>query len=386
MPELPEVETVRRGLAAVLADARIETVALRRAGLRIPFPEHFAERLVGRRVGALSRRAKYILAPLDSGETLIVHLGMSGSFRIDHGAEQTPGAFHFARSKSAAHDHVVLGLSNGARVTYNDPRRFGLMQLAPSDGLADHPLFRRLGAEPLAADFDAAAMARLLAGRKTPLKAALLDQSLVAGLGNIYVCEALHRAALSPRARGGRARDEGRRPDRRGEAARGGDPRGARRSGRGGRLDTCATIARPTANSAISSIPSSLTARKAPPASARAARGRSPGSSRRGARRSIARCVSGREVRSRLRPGRSGESPPPWMNNSQHRRGDASASKGELRVNCARHGSLWAKEAARFLNSAPVGVFDQVPNEFKQAGSVITSERASMRSCVPHVG
>ncbi len=203
MPELPEVETVRRGLAAVLADARIETVAVRRAGLRIPFPEHFAERLTGRQVGALSRRAKYILAPLNSGETLIVHLGMSGSFRIDHDTEQTPGAFHFARSKSAAHDHVVLSLSNGARVTYNDPRRFGLMQLAPSDGLADHPLFRRLGAEPLADDFDAAALARLLAGRKTPLKAALLDQSLVAGLGNIYVCEALHRAALSPKREAG---------------------------------------------------------------------------------------------------------------------------------------------------------------------------------------
>jgi formamidopyrimidine-DNA glycosylase len=198
MPELPEVETVRRGLAAVFADARIETVAVRRAGLRIPFPDRFAERLTGRRVGALARRAKYILAPLDSGETLIVHLGMSGSFRIEHGEEHTPGAFHFARSKSAAHDHVVLFLSNGARITYNDPRRFGLMQLAPSDSLADHPLFRRLGAEPLAADFDAAALARLLAGRKTPLKGALLDQSLVAGLGNIYVCEALHRAALSP--------------------------------------------------------------------------------------------------------------------------------------------------------------------------------------------
>jgi formamidopyrimidine-DNA glycosylase len=198
MPELPEVETVRRGLAAVLTDARIETVALRRGGLRIPFPDRFAERLTGRRVGALSRRAKYILAPLDSGETLIVHLGMSGSFRIDHEAEQTPGAFHFARSKGAAHDHVVLGLSNGARITYNDPRRFGLMQLVSSDSLAEHPLFRRLGAEPLAADFDAAVLARLLAGRKTPLKAALLDQSLVAGLGNIYVCEALHRAALSP--------------------------------------------------------------------------------------------------------------------------------------------------------------------------------------------
>jgi formamidopyrimidine-DNA glycosylase len=198
MPELPEVETVRRGLEPVLTGARIERVAVRRVGLRIPFPEHFAERLAGRRVGALSRRAKYILAPLDSGETLIMHLGMSGSFRIERETEATPGAFHFARSKNAAHDHVAFDLSNGARVIYNDPRRFGLMQLAPSDALAEHPLFRDLGAEPLAADFDAGALARLLAGRKTPLKAALLDQRLVAGLGNIYVCEALHRAALSP--------------------------------------------------------------------------------------------------------------------------------------------------------------------------------------------
>ncbi|MGA2793983.1 MAG: DNA-formamidopyrimidine glycosylase family protein, partial [Roseiarcus sp.] len=190
---------MRRGLAAVLADARIEGVELRRGNLRFAFPDHFAERLAGRRVGALARRAKYILAPLDSGETLIMHLGMSGSFRIERGAAETPGAFHFGRSKSAAHDHVVFHLSNGARVTYNDPRRFGFMQLAPSDSLTTHPLFSRLGVEPLAADFDAAVLARLFAGRKTPLKGALLDQSLVAGLGNIYVCEALHRAGLSPR-------------------------------------------------------------------------------------------------------------------------------------------------------------------------------------------
>ena len=198
MPELPEVETVRRGLAEAFDDARIEGVELRRAGLRFPFPERFAERLVGRRVGALSRRAKYILAPLDSGETLVMHLGMSGSFRIERGAQGTPGAFHFARSKREAHDHVVFRLSNGARVTYNDPRRFGFMQLASTDGLTAHPLFSRLGVEPLAADFDAAVLARLFAGRATPLKSALLDQSLVAGLGNIYVCEALHRAGLSP--------------------------------------------------------------------------------------------------------------------------------------------------------------------------------------------
>jgi formamidopyrimidine-DNA glycosylase len=197
MPELPEVETVRRGLAAVLDHARIEAVEQRRAGLRFPFPERFAERLAGRRVGNLTRRAKYILAPLDSGETLIMHLGMSGSFRIERETRETPGAFHFARSNSAAHDHVVFRLSN-ARVTYNDPRRFGFMLLAPSDRLGGHPLFARLGVEPLAADFDAAVLARLFAGRTTPLKGALLDQSLVAGLGNIYVCEALHRAGLSP--------------------------------------------------------------------------------------------------------------------------------------------------------------------------------------------
>ena len=198
MPEMPEVETVRRGLAPVLVNAQIIAVALGRADLRFPFPERFVERLVGRRVVTLSRRAKYILAALDSGETLIMHLGMSGSFRVERDDEEMPGAFHFARSKSATHDHVAINLSNGARVVYNDPRRFGLMLLAQSDTLQSHRLFARLGVEPLGAQFDEAALARLFAGRKTPLKAALLDQSLLAGLGNIYVCEALHRAGLSP--------------------------------------------------------------------------------------------------------------------------------------------------------------------------------------------
>jgi formamidopyrimidine-DNA glycosylase len=198
MPEMPEVETVRRGLAPVLVGARIAKVERRRADLRFPFPERFVERLAGQRVESLSRRAKYLLAALDSGETLIMHLGMSGSFRIEGEAEVTPGAFHFDRSKSAAHDHVVLHLSNGARIVYNDPRRFGFMLLAPSADLGAHRLFSRLGIEPLGAEFDASTLARLFADRKTPLKAALLDQSLVAGLGNIYVCEALHRAGLSP--------------------------------------------------------------------------------------------------------------------------------------------------------------------------------------------
>lgn len=198
MPEMPEVETVRRGLAPVLVNAQIEKVALNRADLRFPFPERFRERLVGRRIDGLSRRAKYLLVALDSGDTLIMHLGMSGSFRIEREKEETPGAFHFARSKNAAHDHVVFHLSTGARVVYNDPRRFGFMLLTPTGSLHSHRLFARLGVEPLASEFDAAALAKLFAGRKTPLKAALLDQSLLAGLGNIYVCEALHRAGLSP--------------------------------------------------------------------------------------------------------------------------------------------------------------------------------------------
>jgi formamidopyrimidine-DNA glycosylase len=198
MPELPEVETVRRGLAPVLVGAAIAEVEQRRPDLRFPFPERFVKRLTGRRVVRLTRRAKYLLADLDSGETLIMHLGMSGSFRIDTDKETTPGDFHFPRSKAAAHDHVVFLLSNGARITYNDPRRFGFMLLAPTDRLAKHPLFARLGVEPLAADFDGAALARIFVGRRTPLKAALLDQRLIAGLGNIYVSEALYRARLSP--------------------------------------------------------------------------------------------------------------------------------------------------------------------------------------------
>jgi formamidopyrimidine-DNA glycosylase len=216
MPELPEVETVRRGLAPVLVGARILRVDQRRADLRFPFPERFGERLEGARIETLARRAKYLLAGLDSGETLILHLGMSGSFRIARDREETPGAFHFARSKLAAHDHVVFDLSGGAAVTYNDPRRFGFMLLAASDALAAHPLFAHLGVEPLGADFDAAALAGRLAGRRAPLKAALLDQTVVAGLGNIYVCEALHRAGLSPEAEAGTIAGPGGRPTARG--------------------------------------------------------------------------------------------------------------------------------------------------------------------------
>jgi len=209
MPELPEVETVRRGLAPVMEGRRILAALARRPDLRWPLPERFAERLTGRTLRRLDRRAKYLMAdvgPDASGvdEVLVMHLGMSGSFRIepDSGPPEIPGDFHMPRSRLAAHDHVVLrmegGASGGVEVVYNDPRRFGAMLLVPRDGLAAHPLFRDLGPEPLGADFTPEALARALAGRRTPLKAALLDQKIVAGLGNIYVCEALHRAGLSP--------------------------------------------------------------------------------------------------------------------------------------------------------------------------------------------
>ncbi len=199
MPELPEVETVRRGLAPVMVGARLETVEARRPDLRFPLPDRFAERLAGRRVTALDRRAKYLLADIEGGEVLVMHLGMSGSFRVEDAAgETTPGEFHHARSRAAAHDHVVFGIEGGARITYNDPRRFGFMALAERARLSEHPLFRHLGIEPLGNELSGAALARSFANKSASLKAALLDQRLIAGIGNIYACEALHRARLSP--------------------------------------------------------------------------------------------------------------------------------------------------------------------------------------------
>src|SRR5271154_2060008 len=198
MPELPEVETVRRGLTPVMRSARIDKVELRRADIRFPFPPSFAKRLTGRRIVEVSRRAKYLLFELDSGETLIVHLGMSGSFRTEKTAVSTPGNFHRERSKDPKHDHVVLVLDNGWVVTYNDPRRFGFMDLASTEALEQHVRMRGLGAEPLAPEFDALQLAALFAGSRAPLKSALLDQKRIAGLGNIYVCEALFRARLAP--------------------------------------------------------------------------------------------------------------------------------------------------------------------------------------------
>lgn len=200
MPELPEVETVRRGLEPVLVGATITAVDQRRPDLRFPFPERFAARLTGRRVATLERRAKYLWARLDDGIVLVMHLGMSGSFRIETTADPvTPGAFHHPRGRPGTHDHVVLTLSGGTRVVYNDPRRFGFMLLVPAAALTAHPLFAGLGLEPLADALDGAVLSRLFADRFTSLKAALLDQRMIAGLGNIYVCEALHRAGLSPR-------------------------------------------------------------------------------------------------------------------------------------------------------------------------------------------
>lgn len=180
--------------------ARFEKVEARRPDLRWPLPKDFVRRLEGQTVTGLGRRAKYILADLSSGEVLLMHLGMSGSFRVAlAGKEKTPGDFQFERSKAGAHDHVVFHMSNGGVATFNDPRRFGCMKLIPRDRLEDEPLLRALGPEPLGNAFDAAMLARACAGKKTSLKAALGDQRVVAGLGNIYVCEALHRAHLSPK-------------------------------------------------------------------------------------------------------------------------------------------------------------------------------------------
>ncbi len=205
MPELPEVETVRRGLEPVLVDAHFERVEQRRANLRFEFPESFVERLSGQRMLSLERRAKYLLGFLESGEVLIMHLGMSGRFTISRAGANArkPGEFLNEAGKTSRHDHVVFSMSNGATVTYNDARRFGFMMLAQADALGDHKLIRNLGVEPLGEDLSPPYLAERCAGKKTSLKAALLDQRIVAGLGNIYVCEALYRAGLSPKCAAG---------------------------------------------------------------------------------------------------------------------------------------------------------------------------------------
>jgi formamidopyrimidine-DNA glycosylase len=190
VPELPEVEAVRRELQPVMEGARFETVLVNRPDLRTEFPADFAARLEGHTVQSLGRRGKYLLAELSSRETLIMHLGMSGSFRLNAEAD-----------RAHKHDHVVFRMSSGATIVFNDPRRFGFMQLVASDSPVATRGVGALGPEPLSAEFDAATLARACRGKKTSLKAALSDQRVVAGLGNIYVVEALHRAHLSPRRR-----------------------------------------------------------------------------------------------------------------------------------------------------------------------------------------
>lgn len=187
MPELPEVESVRRRLAPAMARKRFERVLLRRPDLRTPFPRRFAERITGSTALAVQRRAKYLLVPLSSGETLVMHLGMSGWFDVDRGEAELD-----------RHDHVVFYMSSGAVARFNDTRRFGFMDLVSSAELPAYPPLRALGPEPLSSEFDGAALARACRGKKTSLKAALLDQRVVAGLGNIYAVEALHLAGLSP--------------------------------------------------------------------------------------------------------------------------------------------------------------------------------------------
>jgi formamidopyrimidine-DNA glycosylase len=201
MPELPEVETVRRGLAPVMEGARFVAVEARRGDLRWPLPKDFAARLKGQTVLKLGRRAKYLLADLSGGEVLLMHLGMSGSFRVNHdrGSSGSPRKrLGLEPTGPGLHDHVVFHMSSGATITFNDPRRFGSMLLIDRSELENHRLLAELGSEPLARSFDAASLARSCQHKDTSLKAALLDQSVVAGLGNIYVCEALHRARLSP--------------------------------------------------------------------------------------------------------------------------------------------------------------------------------------------
>lgn len=209
MPELPEVETVRRGLAPVMDGALIVAAEARRPDLRFPLPRNFVRRLKGARIEQLRRRGKYLIGALSTGESLIMHLGMSGRFTIDAQTAR-PGTARSAvvgetGESDPKHDHVVIQLDGArpAQVTYNDPRRFGFMDLAPTQSIEECRHFKGMGPEPLGNEFSAAVLNAALRGKQTPIKAALLDQRVVAGLGNIYVCEALYRARISPRRRAG---------------------------------------------------------------------------------------------------------------------------------------------------------------------------------------
>lgn len=202
MPELPEVEYARRQLQRAMAGARIRRVDVRRPKLRYPFPRDFVRRLEGQMVRAVERRAKFLIVELASGDRLMMHLGMSGSFRIVRaGRDPSKRRYYWDTARLEAHDHVVFEMSTGAVVLFNDPRRFGFMLLLRPEEHATHRSLARLGPEPLARTFDANALAAQLAKRQTSLKIALSDQRVVGGLGNIYVVEALHRARLSPKRR-----------------------------------------------------------------------------------------------------------------------------------------------------------------------------------------
>ena len=201
MPELPEVETVRRGLEPAMQGAVIVRAEVNRPDLRWPFPERMAERLTGQRVDRLRRRSKYILADLSGGETLLIHLGMSGRMTV---SGDPLGVFVRDHPAAQKHDHVVFHMDNGARVTFNDPRRFGAMDLMAKGEAETHKLLAGLGPEPLGNDFHEEYLIGAFRGRLSPVKAALLDQRIIAGLGNIYVCEALFSAGISPRRKAGR--------------------------------------------------------------------------------------------------------------------------------------------------------------------------------------
>jgi formamidopyrimidine-DNA glycosylase len=199
MPELPEVETVRRGLAPAMEGRRVVRLTQNRADLRFPLPERFAQRVEGRRVVALRRRAKYLLMELEGGEHLLMHLGMSGRFSVLGPDPARPGLFHHATGTDPRHDHVVFDMEGNARVVFNDPRRFGFMEIVGNNALETCDRLKGLGPEPLSEGFTVAGLEAALTGKASPIKAALLDQGVVAGLGNIYVCEALFRAGVSPR-------------------------------------------------------------------------------------------------------------------------------------------------------------------------------------------
>ncbi len=217
MPELPEVETVRRGLAPAMQGSRILRMEQNRPDLRFPFPENFVGQLTGRRIERLDRRAKYLLLELDDGTVVGSHLGMSGSYRIEQAGQAgaVPGVFHHERSKDQRHDHVIFhleGPGGSNRIIYNDPRRFGYMFLTDREMLGSHPMMAGLGVDPTGNGLNAAYLAERFAGRQAPVKAALLDQHIIAGLGNIYVCEALWRAKISPRRKAGTLVDRNGRP------------------------------------------------------------------------------------------------------------------------------------------------------------------------------